>query len=540
MQIAELFVSLGIKGADKTIGALGDVQKGLKGVSSMSLEAKAGIAAALYALQHFVFQSGAAGTNLSNFSAYLGENAKTLQQYQYAARQVGVSNQETENTFKTLQNQMTKTRYNGQAPSGLGQVGMKTGGFTSQDVARFMDAPEKLLLKLQEYAQKEKSIGLRNENLKSFGLSDQMVAALSKGTFNQQNFSKAPTYSEKEINSLDRANIAWSNLGNKIEMAVGHFNALHGGQLVNDISTLTDKVLKLAEAFLKVADALKIFQLVGKAFEGWSAIFEGITASVDYLKNASESNDGKSKGKDQNAKQSEISEIIHGMWESFKETKPLGTNDLAPDERKALEKPKDISEISKGLLEIFKKTQGIKAESNINGGGLHAGFFQEALKNTFAPSEKRPELLVPQRVLTEKTNESKPVIIPGKQSTTTVIGGKQSTTTIIGGKNESPRNSYVNPGHPEKKSVFQPSEKSVVPTLRLVVPSSPALPAAQKGSVEPKVSAAAGDSNLQNLTVNQTVNFVHEDGQDTRKVADALRRELNNALRQSSATVRGS
>src|ERR1700744_4238817 len=103
MDIGSLFLNLGIKGSEKTVGALTDVKKGLGELGSMSLEAKAGIVAAMYALEQLFATSGKAGTDLTNFNAITGESVKTLQQYQYAARQVGVSNQEVEGSFKTLQ-----------------------------------------------------------------------------------------------------------------------------------------------------------------------------------------------------------------------------------------------------------------------------------------------------------------------------------------------------------------------------------------------------------------------------------------------------
>lgn len=283
MNIAELFVNLGIKGTDKTVGALTNVKKGLQETASMSLEAKAGIIAALYALERLFATSGAAGTGLTNFNATLGVSTKTLQQYQYAARQMGVSNQEVEGSFKSLQSTITKTLMGEGAPKGLARLAQLTGELGQGDLLKFQQNPELLLQRLQQYAQKEKNAGLRNEVLKSFGVGDNMAAALTRGAFTQQSLAKAPTYSDKEIGSLDRANIAWSNLGNKIEMAVGHFNAEHGGQLVKDISKLTDQVLKLVDAFAKLAEKLKVFQVIGKAFEGWSLIFQGLNSSVDNV-----------------------------------------------------------------------------------------------------------------------------------------------------------------------------------------------------------------------------------------------------------------
>lgn len=280
MKIADLFVELGVKGAEKAVGAFNAVGDQLKGLGSLSLEAKAGILAAMYALEQMMAKSGAAGTNLTNFSALTGASAKTLQQYQYAARQAGISNEETANTFKTLQDQMSKTALGKGAPAGFGRVAMLTGGITAADVDKFMKNPELLLQRLQEYAQKEKRVGLRNEALKSFGLSEGMISALSRQTFRPNVLNRAPTYSDKEIGSLDKANIAWSNLGNKIEMAIGHFNAMHGQELVKDISMIVDKVVLLTNALLRLADSLKLFKGLGMVTEGAASLVNTLSKVV--------------------------------------------------------------------------------------------------------------------------------------------------------------------------------------------------------------------------------------------------------------------
>lgn len=283
MNIASLFVSLGVKGTDKSLGAISGVRKSLKETASTSLEAKAAILGVIYSLQRMFSISGQIGTDLTNFNATLGVSTKTLQQYQYAARQVGVSNQAMENTFRALQESMTRTLMGEGAPEGLAQFALTVGDITPQDIDEFAKNPAKLLQKLQDYAQKEQNVGRRNKVLKSFGIGDDMIAALSRKAFTPDVLQRAPTYSEAEIKALDRANVAWDNLGTKIQMAFGRFNAMHGGKLVSDISTLTDSVLKLADAFLKLANTIKLFQWFDKAIKGWSAVFEGIASSVTTI-----------------------------------------------------------------------------------------------------------------------------------------------------------------------------------------------------------------------------------------------------------------
>lgn len=283
MDIGSLFINLGIKGSEKTLEQVSNVKKGIGDVASTSLEAKAALVGAMYALEQLFATSGRAGTDLTNFNAVTGESVKTLQQYQYAARQVGVSNESVASTFKTLQDQMTNAAFLGKGgPAGMAHVAQVLHeNFSQIDVQKFAKSPELLLQKLQQYAAKETNIGLRNATLKSFGLGDEMIAALTRQAFRPEVLKKAPTYSDSEVKQLDKANIAWSNLGNKIQMAVGHFNAMHGEALVRDISMIVTQVLKLTEAFIKLAEKIHLFQGIGKVFEGWGKIFGAINSTVD-------------------------------------------------------------------------------------------------------------------------------------------------------------------------------------------------------------------------------------------------------------------
>lgn len=283
MNIAELFVNLGIKGDKKTLDGVMGVDKGLKDTASSAFAAKAAIVGAMYALERLFATSGKAGTDLTNFNATVGTSAQILQQYQYAARQVGVSNEEVAGSFRTLQNEMTKTLLNGDAPKGLARVAQLLGNFSPKDIEAFAKKPELLFQKLQEYANKERSLPLRNEVLRTFGLSDNVIASMARNAYRSDVLSKAPTYSDSEIKRLDKANIAWSNLGTTVEMAIGHLNAAHGGQLVGDISKLVGEVVKLSEAFLHLSEKLKLFKGIDLIFKGWENIFNGISDSIDKI-----------------------------------------------------------------------------------------------------------------------------------------------------------------------------------------------------------------------------------------------------------------
>lgn len=282
MMLADLFVNIGVKGGPATVNTLGSVRKGLGETASMGWEAKAALVGAFYALERLFSASGKRGAELSNFNAVLGVSAQTLQRYQWAAQQVNVSNEEVAGSFKGLQSTITKMLMGEGAPKGLArmlQLTMKE--FGEFDALAAQKNPEKLLQRLQAYAGKETNAGFRNEVLKSFGISEGMVAALTRKAFTPAQLAKAPVYSDGQIAALDKANAAWRNLGTKIEMEVGAFNAKHGPKLVGELTTIVDKIFDVAKAFEKLADKAKLFEGLTTIFQGWKIIFDGLAVSID-------------------------------------------------------------------------------------------------------------------------------------------------------------------------------------------------------------------------------------------------------------------
>ena len=259
MNIADLFVNLGIKGADKTVGALGSVKKGIGEVGSMSIEAKASILGMMYGLERMMAISGAAGTGLTNFTAFTGKSAQDLQKWQYAARQAGVGAEEMTGSVKAMQTAMSNMLMGKGAPEGIALMSGALGGINPKD---YQDT----FLMLKHYNDAIQKLPLIQGNIvgKGAGLSEGVIAAMRRGVFTPEMLAKAPTYSDKEIGSLDNSNVAWSNLGKKIEMAFGHFNARHGQQLVGDISKIADQVFRLADALLRVGNEMGVFEKLDK------------------------------------------------------------------------------------------------------------------------------------------------------------------------------------------------------------------------------------------------------------------------------------
>jgi hypothetical protein len=523
VKIGDLFLDIGIQGAEKTMGSLTGVQKGLKETASMSLEAKAALVGVFYALERVFAQSGQRGTDLTNFNTLLGGGTQTIQRYMYAAQQVGVANKSVESSFKSLSATMTKTLMGEGAPKGLAQVARLTGGFSREDVDRFARQPELLLQRLSEYAKREKSIPLRNEVLKSFGLGDDMIAAVSKDAFNPQALAKAPTYNENEVASLNKSNIAWSNLGTTMEMAFGRFNAAHGGQLVQDLTKITGKVITLAEAFTKLAETGHLFEWIGKMVDGWSTLIGGLTTAVNDLKKITDAPPDK-KGDVAKQTAAEYASAYPALIAS-------------------------IVSAAAGIGELFtggdyKSTTTPQQQKQ----------FEAALKGLGANNNGKPEaglmefLKTPLKISVEDGKISVHPIIaaPGAAPAPAVKGAPAAAPRTY----QAPRAAPVTPpGAPPagfKGASAAPSAAppagfkgasaapSAAPPLRLVMPQSPLMPT-PKSIVPPMPAvASAGGGNTQNVNVSQSLNFQH-DGTDPKKTADSVKVAVQQTYRQMFA-----
>lgn len=287
MTIAELFVNLGVKGTEKATKEVGNVKNSLGDVASSGLAAKAAIVGVIYGLERLMSQSAKTGTSIAQFSAFTGISGETLQRWQYAARQAGESSDELMGNIKSVQAAMTSMLTGHGAPEGMAMLANKVGFDTSKarDTIYVMQ-------KLQEYANATKNTpDLANRVMASFGLSEGTIAAMRRNSFTAANLAKAPIYSDKESAQLNKVDVAWSNLGQKIQMAVGHLTAKHGMTLVNDVSQLANAFLKCVDAVTTLVEKLKLLQVLGKVFEGWTLIFNAIgKGTQSLLGNANEKN----------------------------------------------------------------------------------------------------------------------------------------------------------------------------------------------------------------------------------------------------------
>jgi hypothetical protein len=284
VNIAELFVNLGITGADKTVGALTSVKKGLGEVSSMSLEAKAAILAAVYGLERMMSASGMAGTNLTNFTSLTGLSTKALQQWQYGMVTAGGTADEMTTNIMAIQKAVAATDWGKGVPEGWAILANASG---DKDLWAHKSDPfyiAKAFIKgINSAGKNPETMAAMNALANSVGLTDHFISGGRRGKFEQSNLDHAPVRSEAMISSLDKSHVALATAEMKMGMLFDKFTSRHGQQLAGDMLKIATAIFKVADAMDILATKLKLFQAIEKTVETIAKIMEGWGFIIDDM-----------------------------------------------------------------------------------------------------------------------------------------------------------------------------------------------------------------------------------------------------------------
>lgn len=274
-QIGELFVSLGVKGTDKTVAAFTSIKGGLSEVASMSLETKAAIVGAMYAVEQMTAAAGGNAQGLVNLNNTLGISIDTLQRYRYAASLAGVSNETMDASFQSIQKTMAQYRATGQAPMALARIATATGGLDYQRIANQDWAY--LFQKYNQFAQSNVAQDQKMLALSELGQSG-VAPAMMGNKFTAQNLARAPVTSEGSIRALEKMKERFTD----IEAHFGRMNnnlvLKWGPELAKDLDKIIPKLEKLINSFLQLGEALQTMKWVGK-------FFDGLALSMDVISN---------------------------------------------------------------------------------------------------------------------------------------------------------------------------------------------------------------------------------------------------------------
>lgn len=280
MNIAELFVDLGVKGSDKSVKQVREVRTGLKDVASSGMLAKTMLVGVMYGMQRLMSHSGQAGATLEQFANLTGLSTDKLQRWQYAAKMSNLSAEEMTGSIKGVQQAMARMSLMGEAPMGFGMLA-NTVGF---DMGK-IDDTFYVMDKLKEFAKSTTSHSAQgNEFLKSFGLSEGSISFLRSSNIEIDKLNSGLFYSEKGQKALAGVNAGFSKLGHNIEKSIGDLTLKYGPQLLKDLNMLIPKIMQLTKSFADLANSLGVFKYIGMAFEGWGFIADDANKALGELK----------------------------------------------------------------------------------------------------------------------------------------------------------------------------------------------------------------------------------------------------------------
>lgn len=203
MTVAELFVSLGIKGGKDVVTTLSGVQNGLQKTAEMSWAAKAGIFAAVVGLEEMTRFAVGTAVDLKNFSGATGLSTESLQRWGYVARMNNVSFDELSGTIRGLQSAQAKMAMGQGAPAGALFFGLDP----NKNPLELFDQIAK---KIRATRGDQRSIGVAREMAASLGISENMFAMLRTGQMSMAGFTKEMALTGAEQQKLLGLDRQWS------------------------------------------------------------------------------------------------------------------------------------------------------------------------------------------------------------------------------------------------------------------------------------------------------------------------------------------
>lgn len=281
MKVGELFVSLGVKGSEKALGAVGGMRTALNDTAKMSLEAKAGIIGAMYALEQFLSKGTDRATGLENMSAVLGVSVQRLQQLGNAALESRTPLETVTQTLLTAQQGLAKLNAEGQTMPWMARFIQFSGAFKlgPNPFMYLQQHIEELPKFIQQYADVEKDPAMRNYVLNQLGFGG-LTAAVARGNFRPDALARAakmPSLTAGETTQLDQLRVQMAKLNEQIEISLSKTMLKFGPGMFGDIKKVVGEFLQLTDAAATLAKEMGALKIIGTVFEGWKIIFEGWT-----------------------------------------------------------------------------------------------------------------------------------------------------------------------------------------------------------------------------------------------------------------------
>lgn len=277
MKAADLFINIGITGANTVGKTLGGIQGGLKDVASSSLAAKAAILAAFYGLEKLTGWATNKGMELYKFQIATGMSSMELQKWQHALRLAGVSAEETADYITGLQQSMVKLQLEG----GMDRIYkfMKTAG-VDFDLKKALDPLNGAFYTARKIQEMLKSpnvpAGVGMFLAKDLGMSMKMIQANKLMNLERDKGNAKDYISIQTQKDLFKINSQFQDMWSHLEAKGANFISKHGKEMVEGFAGLAESAADFAEALASIGEKLEIFKAVRDLIKDVAGAFKDI------------------------------------------------------------------------------------------------------------------------------------------------------------------------------------------------------------------------------------------------------------------------
>lgn len=285
MNVGELFVKIGVQGADKASKEISGMGRALTDVSAKGLAAKAAVLGLVYGVTKLVTGAATVGQSLFNFGINTGKSTDELQRWAVSLREGGASLEDVRGSVENLQRNLGEMAINGKPIFGLDEIQKILGNV---DVKRLQDGDIFYAMQMfRDFAKSEPNVAVRNDILSQNGMGGSIEAGLIKGRDVSGIGSNEGQLSEKQIERAHRMNVQLQTLTasfQKFQMGVA---LAFGPQLLSILQNAFTGVNKLIKSFTdmtkqapQLATALKV---IGVVIAFYFAPLTTIVAGLIYL-----------------------------------------------------------------------------------------------------------------------------------------------------------------------------------------------------------------------------------------------------------------
>lgn len=288
MQIAELFVKMGVKGADTTARTMDGLKKGMQGLKDSSLATKAAVAAAVYGLQRLMSGAMEQGMTLQQVSQYTGMSAEMLQRWSKAASDAaGVGQDELLGVFRQLfDNFAAMDVLSEDAVKGINNVALKLGeagvAFDRTKI-KGKDGMNYLLESLRKYSQLENNDQVRSLVLgqKGFGLTYQMQNFLRGYKGNIMDIK--PDISEAGVNALANMDRRMNAIGRRMQKVRNDMTLALGPEFLSGLEAATTGIEKLTLSLIRLNKHVPVLSALSEGVKALAEIPKAMGAAIELI-----------------------------------------------------------------------------------------------------------------------------------------------------------------------------------------------------------------------------------------------------------------